>query len=65
MGFEGNERLPYNDEIWVRNVQSTVNGLVTAHYTTPHRAAKIALIGHKKDQTGFYLTVSTVAQHQH
>ncbi len=49
--------VPYNDEIWVRNVQSTVNGLVTAHYTTPHRAAKIALIGHKKDQTGFYLNL--------
>lgn len=49
--------VPYNDEIWVRNVQSTVNGLVTAHHTTPHRAAKIALIGHKKDQTGFYLNL--------
>lgn len=49
--------VPYNDEIWVRNVQSTVNGLVTAHHTTPHRLAKIALIGHKKDQTGFYLNL--------
>lgn len=49
--------VPYNDEIWVRNVQSTVNGLVTAHHTTPHRPAKITLIGHKKDQTGFYLNL--------
>lgn len=49
--------VPYNDEIWVRNVQSTVNGLVTAHHTTPHRPAKIALIGHKKDETGFYLNL--------
>ncbi len=48
---------PYNDEIWVRNVQSSVQGLVTAHYTTPHRAATIALIGHHKDQTGFYLNL--------
>ena len=49
--------VPYNDELWVRNVQSTVNGLVTAHYTTPHRPAKVALIGHQKDQTGFYLNL--------
>lgn len=49
--------VPYNDEAWVRNVQSMVSGLVTAHYTTPHRPAKIALIGHRKDHTGFYLNL--------
>jgi len=49
--------VPYNDEVWVRNVQTTVSGLVTAHYSTPHKAARIALIGHKKDQTGFYLSL--------
>jgi bifunctional NMN adenylyltransferase/nudix hydrolase len=49
--------VPYNDEIWVRNVQSTVNGLVTAHHSKPHQPAKIALIGHKKDQSGFYLNL--------
>jgi bifunctional NMN adenylyltransferase/nudix hydrolase len=49
--------VPYNDELWMRNVQSTVSGLVTAHHSTPHRSAKIALIGHKKDQTGFYLNL--------
>ncbi|MEC8009804.1 MAG: bifunctional nicotinamide-nucleotide adenylyltransferase/Nudix hydroxylase [Pseudomonadota bacterium] len=49
--------VPYNDEIWVRNVQSTVNGLVTAHYSTPHKPASIALIGHQKDETGFYLSL--------
>lgn len=49
--------VPYNDERWVRNVQTTVSGLVTAHYTTPHKAARIALIGHKKDHTGFYLSL--------
>ncbi|MFC6634405.1 bifunctional nicotinamide-nucleotide adenylyltransferase/Nudix hydroxylase [Microbulbifer taiwanensis] len=49
--------VPYNDEAWVRNVQSTVSGMVTAHYTTPHRRARIALIGHRKDHTGFYLNL--------
>lgn len=49
--------VPYNDEIWVRNVQATVNGLVTAHHQQPHQSASIALIGHKKDQTGFYLNL--------
>lgn len=49
--------VPYNDEVWVRNVQSTVNGLVIAHHTVPHRPAKISLIGHRKDQTGFYLSL--------
>lgn len=49
--------VPYNDELWVRNVQTSVNGLVTAHYSSPHRPANIALIGHKKDQTGFYLNL--------
>ncbi|WP_221800872.1 bifunctional nicotinamide-nucleotide adenylyltransferase/Nudix hydroxylase [Oceanobacter mangrovi] len=49
--------VPYNDELWVRNVQTTVSGIVTAHHTTPHKAARIALIGHKKDQTGFYLNL--------
>lgn len=49
--------VPYNDEIWVRNVQATVNSLVTAHYKQPHQSASIALIGHKKDQTGFYLNL--------
>ncbi len=62
---EDNQRLlclplmdvPYNDELWVRNVQQTVAGLVTAHYKTPHRPAQIALVGHRKDQTGFYLNL--------
>jgi bifunctional NMN adenylyltransferase/nudix hydrolase len=49
--------VPYNDEIWVRNVQTTVNGIITAHHKQPHKPAKVALIGHKKDQTGFYLNL--------
>jgi bifunctional NMN adenylyltransferase/nudix hydrolase len=49
--------IPYNDEAWVRNVQTTVAGLVTAHHTLPHQVARIALIGHEKDHTGFYLSL--------
>ncbi|WP_419810428.1 bifunctional nicotinamide-nucleotide adenylyltransferase/Nudix hydroxylase [Bacterioplanoides sp.] len=49
--------VPYNDELWVRNVQTTVSGLITAHHTTPHNPAKVALIGHQKDHTGFYLNL--------
>lgn len=47
--------VPYNDEAWVRNVQATVQGLVTAHHGAPHRPARIGLIGHSKDHTSFYL----------
>lgn len=47
--------VPYNDEAWVRNVQSTVQGLVTAHHNAPHRAPRIGLIGHSKDHSSFYL----------
>lgn len=62
---EDNERLiclplmdvPYNDELWVRNVQTTVSGLITAHHSSPHKPANVALIGHKKDHTGFYLNL--------
>lgn len=65
LSSEENQRLicvplmdvPYNDELWVRNVQATVSGLITAHHSAPHKAAKIALIGHRKDHTGFYLNL--------
>ena len=49
--------IVYNDESWVRNVQATVNGLVTAHHGVPHKAAKVGLIGHSKDQSSFYLNL--------
>lgn len=49
--------VPYNDDAWVRNVQATVAGMVTAHHTRALRPPKIALIGHKKDQTSFYLNL--------
>lgn len=49
--------IVYNDESWVRNVQATVNGLVTAHYSMPHRKPRIGLIGHSKDQSSYYLNL--------
>ena len=49
--------IVYNDESWVRNVQATVNGLVTAHHGTPHLPAKVGLIGHNKDQSSYYLNL--------
>ena len=49
--------IVYNDKIWVRNVQATVQGLVVAHYDTPHKQPSIALIGHNKDQSSFYLNL--------
>jgi bifunctional NMN adenylyltransferase/nudix hydrolase len=45
----------YNDELWVRNVQATVQGLVTAHHAARHREPSIGLIGHSKDHSSYYL----------
>jgi len=47
--------VTYNDESWVRNVQTTVLGLTTALHKTPHRPVRIGLIGHSKDQSAYYL----------
>lgn len=49
--------IVYNDESWVRNVQVTVNGLVTAFHSTFHKSAKVGLIGHSKDQSSYYLNL--------
>ncbi|VUD41797.1 Bifunctional NMN adenylyltransferase/Nudix hydrolase [Thalassocella blandensis] len=49
--------IMYNDESWVRNVQSTVNGIVTSRHGVPHRSPKIGLIGHSKDESSFYLNL--------
>ncbi len=65
LGEEQNKRvhisplmdIVYNDESWVRNVQATVNGLVTAFHSTLHRPAKVGLIGHSKDQSSYYLNL--------
>lgn len=45
----------YNDEVWVRNVQNTVLGLVTAHFERPHQTPRLGLVGHRKDRSSFYL----------
>jgi bifunctional NMN adenylyltransferase/nudix hydrolase len=47
----------YNDEAWVRNIQATVNGIVTAHHKAPHAAPVIGLIGHDKDHSSYYLNL--------
>lgn len=49
--------IMYNDESWVKNVQATVNGLVTAHFGLPHKQPRIALVGHSKDQSSYYLNL--------
>ena len=49
--------ITYNDELWVRNVQATVNGIVTAQHGVLHKAPKVGLIGHSKDQSSYYLNL--------
>jgi ADP-ribose pyrophosphatase YjhB (NUDIX family) len=39
------------------SVQETVAGLVRAHHKIPHRPANIALIGHQKDNSSYYLSL--------
>jgi bifunctional NMN adenylyltransferase/nudix hydrolase len=46
---------PYNDVIWMQSVQIIVNGVVQALNTMPHNTPRIALIGHSKDHSSFYL----------
>lgn len=46
---------PYNDAIWIQSVQTIVSGVVQALNTAPHNIPKIALIGHQKDHSSFYL----------
>ena len=45
----------YNDELWVRNVQQTVKGIVTAYHNQLHLKPHIGLIGHAKDCSSYYL----------
>lgn len=49
--------IVYNDELWVRNVQATVKGIVTAHHGAVHREPVIGLIGHSKDHTSYYMNL--------
>ena len=45
----------YNDDLWISAVQKTVAGAVAAHPSRPDRAPRVALIGHSKDHSGYYL----------
>ena len=45
----------YNDELWISNVQQTINGIIANHYQQSDRKPKIGLIGHSKDRTSYYL----------
>ncbi|AOT09305.1 bifunctional nicotinamide-nucleotide adenylyltransferase/Nudix hydroxylase [Pseudoalteromonas luteoviolacea] len=47
----------YNDDAWVRNVQTTVKGIITAQYKMPHKTPRVGLIGHSKDQSSYYLNL--------
>ena len=43
----------YNDEAWVKNVQSTVNQCSQ----NPSANKRVGLVGHKKDHSSFYLSL--------
>lgn len=43
----------YNDAVWVMNVQEAVQDVVRKH--SPEANPRIGLIGHKKDQSSYYL----------
>jgi len=45
----------YNDEKWVKDVQEAVLKAFTKAYGAWHPLAKVALIGHSKDNSSFYL----------
>jgi bifunctional NMN adenylyltransferase/nudix hydrolase len=47
----------YNDEVWIRNVQATVTGIVTAKHPRLHQTPKVGLIGHSKDNSSYYLSL--------
>lgn len=50
----GIEDTIYNDGQWVLNVQNTVNFVIEDLYNDP-KEVKVALIGHEKDHSSFYL----------
>jgi bifunctional NMN adenylyltransferase/nudix hydrolase len=45
----------YSDELWIRNVQQTIEGIISSYYDRYHLKQKIGLIGHTKDSTSYYL----------
>ena len=49
--------VPYNDELWGKNVLSEVSGLVSEHQSYPQKQPSIALVSYKKDYSGCYLNL--------
>lgn len=47
----------YNDGQWVKNVQAAVKAAFTRAFGAWHPLAKVALVGHGKDSTSFYLNL--------
>lgn len=45
----------YNDELWIRNVQQTIETTTESHHNQPQLEPKVGLIGHSKDSTSYYL----------
>jgi bifunctional NMN adenylyltransferase/nudix hydrolase len=46
---------PYNDDQWIFNIQTIVKGVTQSYIVRPHIKLKIALIGHDKDESTYYL----------
>ena len=45
----------YNDELWICNVQQTIENITASYSDLPDLEPKIGLIGHSKDSTSYYL----------
>jgi bifunctional NMN adenylyltransferase/nudix hydrolase len=45
---------PYNDQIWIASISDAVNDLVAKDDRDPTKA-KVALVGHQKDSSSYYL----------
>jgi bifunctional NMN adenylyltransferase/nudix hydrolase len=45
----------YNEEVWVKRVQTAVAGVVAARHRRPQVEPGIGLIGHSKDHSSYYL----------
>ena len=48
---------PYNDQIWIASIQDAVNDLVVKddHAAREGKPASVALVGHQKDASSYYL----------
>jgi bifunctional NMN adenylyltransferase/nudix hydrolase len=46
---------PYNDDLWIQNIQTIVKGVVQSYSTVPHKQQKISLVGFEKDHSSYYL----------